>query len=165
MSHRGRTVRTPERQAAFIRLLRKGNSVGAAAQAIGCARLTMYGWRADDPEFRRQWDEALEFQTEEIESVVYKKALAGDLLACFGWLRAHKPELYHRRMIIAGDPLSPLAVDHQHKVVVDDVGLPVRVTNNVLIRLPPNGRDKREVIDVAKPPPAIDAEADDEAAA
>jgi hypothetical protein len=165
MGHRGRTVRTPERQAAFIRLLRAGNSVGAAAAAIGCSRISMYDWRATDAEFRAQWDEALEFQTEEIESVVYRKAKAGDLLACCVWLRAHKPALYHRRQLvqIGGE------VDVNHRagthIELDERGEQIEVINNIEVRfrMPDNGRSRPEVLNVQELP-AIEREADEDAA-
>jgi hypothetical protein len=163
MGHPGRTIRTPGRKQAFIRLLRKGNTIGAAAAAIGCDRRTMYDWRADDPVFRAQWEDALEFQTEEIESVVYKKAKAGDLLACCIWLRAHKPALYHRRQLVqlTGDvDLTQRTGTH---IELDERGAPIEVINNIHVafRMPPNHRDEPEVLD-AKDPPLIEGEASDD---
>jgi hypothetical protein len=113
MAHR--TLRTAQREAAFLKLLAKGENVSAAAAAIGIGRRTAFDWKATGGEFAAAWNEALERQTEQIESVLFKKAKAGDLLACIFWLKAHKPELYNRRMMIAigGDPdMLPIQLQH-----------------------------------------------------
>jgi Helix-turn-helix domain len=94
---KGRTVRTPQKQADFLRLLAEGNSVGEAAAAIGCQRRTVYDWRDSNNEFRRAWDAALDQATEAIESVLYARARGGDLLACIFWLKSHRPAVYNRK--------------------------------------------------------------------
>jgi hypothetical protein len=47
-----------------------------------------------------------EHATEGIESVLYKKAKGGDLLACIFWLKSHKPSVYNRKQIARPDPLT-----------------------------------------------------------
>jgi hypothetical protein len=138
MSHGVWTLRTPERRAEFIRLLREGNAIGAAATAIGCNRRTMYDWRNADAEFRAEWEDALEHQTEEIESVVYRKAKDGDLLACCVWLRAHKPGLYHRRQLLSIEG----SLDHQHTLNAEDAASDAKEV--VHFYLPANRRDEPE---------------------
>jgi transposase len=46
------TKQTANRTDAFGRFIRKGVSVGQAAQAIGVSRETVYAWRDNDPAFR-----------------------------------------------------------------------------------------------------------------
>jgi hypothetical protein len=153
MSHRGRTLRTPERKAAFLRLLRDGNAIGPAAAAIGCQRRTVYDWRDADPSFRRDWDEALDHQTEVIEHVVYQRALAGDLFACCVWLRAHKPSLYHRRQLVSieGD------IDHQHRMADDGEN---GSAENVHFFMPDNRRHLPDTMDDDPEAPVIEGEAE-----
>ena len=127
-----RTIRTAKRKAAFLAMLRDGTSIGAAATATGVARSAMYSWRDDDPAFRSEWDDAVEHATELVESVLYKQAREGNLLACIFWLKSHKPAVYNRKMQVAvgGDPNAPpIGVDHTFD--------PVRI-----FHIPDNGRDR-----------------------
>ena len=147
----GRSLRTPKRQADFLRLLAKGNSVGEAALAIGCQRRTVYDWRASDDEFRLAWDDAVDQATEVIESVLYNQARDGNLLACIFWLKAHKPSVYHRKQVIAlgGDPgAPPIGVEHNGEVVH--------------FYMPPNHRDEPEEVE-SDEPPTIEGNAEDDA--
>jgi hypothetical protein len=70
-------TRIPKTQAKqkFIEVLGKVYGVAVAAEAIGRDRTTMYHWRAEDPEFAKQWDAALESCLDRIESVHVASAL------------------------------------------------------------------------------------------
>ena len=130
----GRSLRTAQRETAFLRLLARGHSVAQAAAAIGCQRRTVYDWRTSDDVFRLAWDDAVDQATEAIESVLYKKAKGGDLLACIFWLKSHKPSIYNRKQVVAigGDPdAPPIAVE----------------VDNVYFYMPANHRDAPEVLD------------------
>ncbi len=98
---RGRTVRTPQKQAALLELLAKGTSIAEATRATGIGRSSAFEWRAADADFRRAWDDAINQATEAIESVLYSKAREGDLLACIFWLKSHRPSVYNRKQIEA----------------------------------------------------------------
>jgi Helix-turn-helix domain len=114
---RGRSLRTPQREATFLRLLAKGNAVGEAAAAIGCSRQCVYDWRNSDDAFRLAWDQSVEHATEIVESVLYKQARGGNLLAAIFWLKSHKPSVYNRKQIVSigGDADSPpIGIDHHH---------------------------------------------------
>jgi hypothetical protein len=147
---------TAQKKDAFLRLLAEGNSVGEAAAAIGVTRRTAYNWRADDAAFRQDWDEATETSIEKIESVLYKKAVGGDLLACIFLLKARRPEIYNRKQVVAvgGDPDSPpIAVTAQ-----------AQRTGPVFI-LPHNGREPIPEHMRAPPgyaPPEIEGKAEPE---
>ena len=123
----------------MLRLLAKGNSVAQAAAAIGCSRACVYDWRASDNELRLAWDDAVDQATEAIESVLYKKAKSGDLLACIFWLKSHRPSIYNRKQVVSigGDPDAP------------PIGIEV---SNVHFYMPSNGRDGPEVLDDEQPP-------------
>jgi transposase-like protein len=94
-------LRSPARRDAFLRFLRQGVSVSAAAQAIGLSRTAMYNWRSDDEAFRTEWDDALATITENIESALAKAALGGDTVSMIFRLKSHKPEAYNRKQIVA----------------------------------------------------------------
>jgi hypothetical protein len=95
------TIRTLARRDAFLRLLGEGCSVAEAAKAIGLGRRTMYDWRGDDEDFGDAWDDAVETITEDIESALARAALGGDSVSQIVWVKAHKPELYNRKQVVA----------------------------------------------------------------
>lgn len=124
---RGRTVRTPNRRRMILEALRQGHGLHSAAAACEMAYRTLALWRAEDPEFRAESDDAADVAGDVMEHALYQRGLAGNDLAAFGWLRAHRPELYHRKQVVAVEPV----------VVVDDDG-----DANEVVRfyLPDNGR-------------------------
>jgi hypothetical protein len=137
--------RTPQRRDAFLRLLREGCSVAQAARAIGLGRRTMFDWKRDDEDFREAWDDAVETITENIESALARAALGGDTVSMIVWLKAHRPETYNRKQVVAigGDENAPpvmLAAAEQQP------------TGPVFI-LPHNGRDP--VPSHMQPPPGF----------
>jgi hypothetical protein len=136
-----RTIRTAKRRVAFLKMLRDGTSISDAAAAVGAGRTAIYDWRDEDPTFRAEWDDAVEHATELVESVLYKQAREGNLLACIFWLKAHKPAVYNRKMqvTIGGDRNNPLTVDHAHQ----DAPSVVRI-----YRIPDNGRDSDADIEI-----------------
>jgi hypothetical protein len=142
---------TPNQREAFLRLLRKATSVSDAAAAVGVNRRTAYRWRQKDETLRDEWDDATETITENIESALARNALAGDTVSQIFWLKAHKPELYNRKMMFAvgGDPDAP------------PVGIADQTTpGQVVIQLPHNFREELQpgVIVQYAEPPMIEAE-------
>jgi hypothetical protein len=111
-------------------MLGEGVGVCAASSALGCGHTAMYQWRNDDAAFRAEWDAAVEVATELVESVLYRQAREGNLLACIFWLKSHKPSVYNRKMQVAigGDPDAP-PIGIEHDVVK-------------IFQLSDNGRDR-----------------------
>jgi 20S proteasome alpha/beta subunit len=80
----------------FIAALTSHGTVYHAAQAAGISRQTAYRWHREDPEFADQWDEAIENAVDVIESVIYQKALSGDVIAAIFYLKAQRPKFRDR---------------------------------------------------------------------
>ena len=83
----------------FIAALTAQGTVYHAAQVAGISRQTAYRWQREDPEFADQWDEAIENAVDVVESVIYQKALSGDVIAAIFYLKAHRP-IYRDRVCI-----------------------------------------------------------------
>lgn len=83
----------------FIETLEAQGTVLHAAKAAGVSRWTAYRWRQDDLEFASLWDEAHDNAVDEVESVLYQKALSGDTIAIIFYLKAHRP-IYRDRLNI-----------------------------------------------------------------
>ena len=98
----------------FVDVLVRGQTPAGAAQAIGVDRRTAYRWRAIDPAFAEEWTDARETKIENVETVLYRQAMGGDITAIIFFLKAHRPETYNRRMRISleGDFDNPLSVTH-----------------------------------------------------
>ena len=93
-------------------------------------------------------------KVEMVETVLYRMAVEQDLGAICFFLKAHRPELYNKRMLIGlgGDPDNPLSVNHG----IDD-------SEPWVIMMPENGRDRPDP-DTATGP-TIEGDADDDPAA
>lgn len=72
-----RTIRTPEKEAAFLEALTKGLSITAAAKDAGVGRRTAYEWREEDEAFRQIWDDAVEAGTDVLEDEAKRRAADG----------------------------------------------------------------------------------------
>ena len=83
----------------FIDTLAVQGTVSHAAQAAGVSRNTAYRWRHEDLEFASLWEEAHDNAVDEVDSVVYQKALSGDTIAMIFYLKAHRP-IYRDRLNI-----------------------------------------------------------------
>ena len=104
------------RKAAFCEALVRGQTPEGAAKMAGVDRATAYRWKAADPAFAEQWDDARERKVEMVETTLYRMAVEKDLGAVIAFLRAYKPEVYNRKMVVAvgGDPNAPpVSVDHR----------------------------------------------------
>jgi len=91
--------RRDTRKKKFIAALTSHGTVFHAAQAAGISRQTAYRWQREDPEFADQWDEAHEQAVDEVESVLFQKALSGDTICMIFYLKAHRP-IYRDRLNI-----------------------------------------------------------------
>ena len=74
---RGRTDRTPEKEAKFLEVLATGASVYKAALAAGIGRRTAYDWREDDEDFRARWDDAVESGNDLLEDEAIRRGMSG----------------------------------------------------------------------------------------
>lgn len=93
MSH---FVRTFKRRKIFLDQLEAGNSESFAARAAGGELRKFKRWRDDDPDFAKDWEEALEAGTDFIEDVATERALkkSDSLMAMI--LKARRPEKFDR---------------------------------------------------------------------
>jgi hypothetical protein len=106
---------TPEKLVAFCAALAESCNVGKACKAINIARITAYKWRNARPEFKAEWDAAVEIGVSALEDEAHRRAFDGsdkaivhlgaitgtvkeysDTLAIF-LLKAHAPEKYRER--------------------------------------------------------------------
>ena len=122
-----RTKRTPKKEGVFLEALREGCSVYVAAQAAGVARSCVYRWREANPEFAKQWDDAVEAGTDLLEQEAKRRAHKGvlkpvyyrgevvgqireysDTLLIF-LLKGKRPKQYRDsvKMAVGGDPDAP----------------------------------------------------------
>jgi hypothetical protein len=71
----GRTVRTPKKRAVFLKALAETGTVTHACRAAKLPRQTAYDWRAADPEFAKQWTDAIDVVADRIENALLTLAL------------------------------------------------------------------------------------------
>jgi hypothetical protein len=121
------SLRTPGRRRKIIEALRKGHGLHSAAAACGISYRRLAEWRQEDPEFRAEGDEARELTADVVEHELYRQAMEDhDTTATIFWLKAHRPEKFNRRQIVA---LEPMLVNGDADEVVH-------------FYMPPNGRDQ-----------------------
>lgn len=78
------TKLTLEKRQAFCEILRAGQSVTAAAAAVGVNRVTVYHHRDCDAQFAAEWDAAIESGTDKLEDEAVRRALkVSDTLLIF----------------------------------------------------------------------------------
>lgn len=100
---------TDRARAKFLAVLAKTCNVSEAARASNIPRRTAYNWRDTDAEFRAAWDDAEATAVDDLEGVVYERAMAGhsDRLAEI-LLKAHRPNKYVEKRLLGSDPENPL---------------------------------------------------------
>jgi hypothetical protein len=57
---------------------------------------TAYRWRDEDPQFREDWDSAIEDCIDRMEASVYERGVAGDTLLSIFWLKAQRTKFRDR---------------------------------------------------------------------
>jgi hypothetical protein len=122
------TKLTPKKKARFVERIAAGDMPAEAARCIGMSRGGMYRAAKLDPVFAEAWQDASEQSTDMLESSAYRRAMDGDVALTIYLLKARR---YAKRVVVAGDPTAPIAVevDHQHH------------DGPVHFRMPHNGRD------------------------
>ena len=68
---------TPDKQAAFLRVLGQSGCVRDACRAIGLSTTSAYRVRRRIPEFARQWELALRRASVSLEAVAWQRAVDG----------------------------------------------------------------------------------------
>lgn len=113
---RAMTKRTISRaRDAFLLALGATANITRAAKAAKISRETAYQWRAADPDFRKQWETALELGAGALEDVAIDRATKGTLRPVYQGgvkvgtvreysdgllsllLKAHQPEKFRER--------------------------------------------------------------------
>ena len=108
---------TPQRRQAIVDALRKGNGYEQAARTQGLTGETIRQWRKADPQFAADCAAAEDWCADVAENVLYARGVKGETLALLAWLRAHRPNLYHRKLVVTGDSEGgPIMVDHEVNV-------------------------------------------------
>lgn len=72
-----RTIRTAEKEDAFLEVLSAGGSVYKAARAAKIGRRTAYEWRDADEEFAKRWALAVEDGVDAMEDEAHRRAVEG----------------------------------------------------------------------------------------
>lgn len=93
MSH---PVRTFKRRKAFLDELEQGSSESLAAAFADAPLRFFRKWRKEDPDFAKDWEDAIEAGTDLIEDAAVKRALikSDSLMAMI--LKARRPDKYDR---------------------------------------------------------------------
>jgi hypothetical protein len=89
-------VRTYKRRKAFLDQLAVGSSVSFAAHAAGGSTSNFKRWRESDPEFAKDWDDAIEEGTDFIEDAATDRALKKSDALMAMILKARRPDKYDR---------------------------------------------------------------------
>jgi hypothetical protein len=89
-------VRTFKRRKAFLDQLELGNSITRAADAAGGSLKNFRAWRNSDPDFAKDWDEAIDAGTDFIEDVATERALTKSDPLMQMILKARRPDKYDR---------------------------------------------------------------------
>jgi hypothetical protein len=79
-------------QRAFLTGLENTGSVTQASEAAKISRQTVYENKQNDPEFSRQWDEALEQSADALEEEARKRAFAGSDVLLIFMLKGLRPQ-------------------------------------------------------------------------
>lgn len=71
------SIRTPEKEIAFLAALAATCNVTKACEAAGVGRMTVYEWRQADDEFASRWEESLRIGAEALEDEAKRRAFEG----------------------------------------------------------------------------------------
>jgi hypothetical protein len=104
-----RSNRTPGKRKAVLAALRRGHGFHTAAEIARMSYRSLCEWRADDQAFATECEEAADYCKDASIQELWRRGMDSDTLALLAWLRAHAPEKFHRKMLVAlgGDPEAP----------------------------------------------------------
>jgi hypothetical protein len=88
-----------DRKELFFRsLIATGGHVGKACDLAKISRQRVLQWRSEDAAFARDYEEALEYGTENLEERLYSRALDTDTTAAIFLLKARRPNVYRENI-------------------------------------------------------------------
>ena len=91
----------------FLDILEETPLISIAAKKAGIAPATIYRWKDKDENFSRKMKKVLregqEVISDRVESVLVKKALAGEKWAVQMWLESHRKEYFKPKKAISVD--------------------------------------------------------------
>lgn len=103
---------TAEKRRLFLEYYQTGMTVRQAAQKIGVSNVAVFNHVRKNEEFRREYEAAMEANTDVLEDGLHHLARAGNIAAIFGTLKARRPERWRDRVDLSnkdGSLLKPLA--------------------------------------------------------
>ena len=103
----------------LLAVLRAGGTVTAACQAERIHRSTYYAWRAADPAFAAQADDAIESGTDVLEDEARRRALNGSDTLLIFLLKARRPEKYRERHAVQSSD-KPMEITITRRIVMPD---------------------------------------------
>jgi hypothetical protein len=96
-------------------------SVTSAAKRAGMSRRSVFDWKAADPVFAADLENAYEEGTDRISDEVFRLGQQpGNLAGLIFLLKQRDPRRFNQKMVelhVSGDPDNPVLVDHQHAAV------------------------------------------------
>lgn len=140
---------SPALKALILEGLRQSMSVTKAAELAGINRVTAFEWRNKDPEFARQWADAVEAGVDRLEDeairrahdgtakpVFYKDTKVGEIQEYSDTLmtlvlRGKRPKVYKERLEHTGADGGPIETRELTKdeaiAKLKELGLPTRI--------------------------------------
>jgi hypothetical protein len=108
-----RTIRTPGKRRIVLDAVSNGLTIAEAARLAGIARSSVFDWKATDPAFAREFEEAYQAGTDCFEVEARKRAFTeSDTLLIF-LLKARDLMRFARKLVeVAGDRDHPVLVSH-----------------------------------------------------
>lgn len=89
-------IRSNKRRKTFLDCLADGDSPSLAAATADGPLRAFNKWAADDPDFKADWDEALEAGTDHLEDVATKRAKEKSDPLMIMMLKARRPDKFDR---------------------------------------------------------------------
>jgi hypothetical protein len=104
---------TPRKKQTILAAIGRGLTIGEAAQCAGVSRRAVFDWKAADPVFAREFEDAYQAGTDCYEAEARRRAFdQSDALLIF-LLKSRDPQRFARKLLaIGGDPDAPLAIHH-----------------------------------------------------
>ena len=116
-----------EKREMFLMYYRTGITVREAALKVGVSVVTVFNHVRTNPEFKEDYQLAMESNTDVLEDLLHQLARNGNVAALFGTLKARRPERWRDRVDVSnqdGSLLKPLAeaVRRAHGIGVEKAG-------------------------------------------
>lgn len=107
---------TPKKRRLILEAIASGASLTSAAARAGVSRRVVYDWKADNPEFAAELEDAYQVGTDRLADHAMKRALLPDHDALLIFmLKQRDPKRFNQKMVevvVAGDLNRPIGVEH-----------------------------------------------------